>query len=300
MFAMAAALVARSPAHAAGDQWFSFGTSCSNNDAGNVATGAAQLFVQVTAGPGANQVTFHFINTGPNASSIADVYFDDGTLLGIATITDSGAGVDFSQGASPPDLPAGNNCDPDFEVTAGFSADSNPPVQPNGVNPSEWLDITFDLQSGQTFDDVVAQLNSGALRIGIHVQGFGNGGSESFVNDPSTAVSLSSVAATALRGQVTLNWSTGSEANIAGFNLYRATSATGPRTKVNGQLIAAQGNGAAGSSYSAKDAPGYGSFYYWVEDVDLSGLSTLHAPVQVNVRALVLRPMYRPALPGAW
>jgi hypothetical protein len=207
--------------------------------------------------------------------------------------------VSFSQGASPPDLPGGEDCVPDFDVTAGFSADSDPPAQPNGVNPTEWLDITFDLQSGQTFDDVVAQLNSGALRIGIHVQGFANGGSESFINDPTTAVSLSSVGATAQRGQVTLNWSTGSEANIAGFNLYRATSLSGQRVKVNGLLIAAKGNEASGSSYSTLDVPGYGSFYYWLEDLDYTGLSTLHSPIQVNVRASVQRPLYRPALPGA-
>jgi len=298
MFAITAALVARSPAHAVAEQWFSFNTSCTNNDAGNVATGAAQLYVRVTAGPGANQVTFHFINIGPNASSIADVYFDDGSLLGIASIVD-GPGVDFEQDASPGNLPGGNNCVPDFEVTEGFSADSEPPSQPNGVNPTEWLDITFDLQAGMTFDDVVAQLNSGALRIGLHVQGFANGLSDSFINDPSTAVSLSSVGATARRGQVTLNWSTGSEVNIAGFNLYRATSLSGQRVKVNDRLIAAQGNEASGSSYSTLDVPGYGSFYYWLEDLDYTGLSTLHSPIQVNVRASVQRPLYRPALPGA-
>lgn len=296
MFAISAALATRSPAYAA-EQWYSFTTSCTNNDGGNVATGAAQLFVKVSDGPGANQVTFHFINTGPNASSIADVYFDDGTLLGIANIIE-GPGVAFSQGASPGNLPGGNNCQPAFETTAGFSADSDAPVQPNGVNPTEWLDIVFDLQSGQTFDDVVAQLNSGALRIGIHVQGFANGGSEGFVNDPFTAVSLSSFGATAAAGQVTLNWSTGSESNTAGFNLYRAGSASGQRVKVNDQLIAALNSDASGSSYSTLDQPGYGVHYYWLEDVSYTGQTTLHDPIVVQVKAPVLRPHYRPALPN--
>jgi hypothetical protein len=299
MFAITAAVAARSSAHATTEQWYSFDISCSNTNAANVATGAAQLFVRVSEGPGANQATFRFVNTGPNASSITDIYFDDGSLLGLASIADSGAGVDFSQFASPPNLPAGNDCTPDFEVTAGFLADSNPPTQPNGVNaPAEWLDITFNLQGGQTFDDVVAELGTGALRIGIHVQGFANGGSESFINSPSTAVNLSSLGATAARGQVTLAWRTGSEISNAGFNVYRATSASGARVKVNDLLIAAQGNEASGSSYSIVDRPGYGSFYYWLEGVDYSGQSSLNGPIRVNVRAALYRPLYRPALPG--
>jgi hypothetical protein len=155
------------------------------NSVGNAAIGEAQLSVDVT-NPGAGQVLFMFSNTGPAASSIAAVYFDDGppqSLLGIASIQ-NGSGVSFSQGASPGNLPGGNNASPAFVTTAGFSADSNPPRQPNGVNPGESLGITFNLQGGQTFDDVLTDLDNGALRIGIHVQGFTDGGSESFVNTP--------------------------------------------------------------------------------------------------------------------
>src|SRR5262249_35598988 len=82
--------------------------------------------------------------------------------------------------ASPPDLPGGNVVG--FVTSAGFSADSNPPVQPNGVNPGETLGITFNLQAGRSFSDVTSELASGELRVGVHVQGYANGGSESFVN----------------------------------------------------------------------------------------------------------------------
>jgi hypothetical protein len=123
------------------------------------------------------------LNIGPAASSITGIYFDDGTLLGIASIQ-SGSGVSFSQGASPGNLPGANNASPAFVTTAGFSADSNPPTQPNGVNPGESLGITFNLQGVQTFDDVLMDLGDGSLRIGVHVQGFAGGGSESFVNAP--------------------------------------------------------------------------------------------------------------------
>ena len=157
-----------------------------NNNATNATTGEAQLFADVTATGNASQALFTFSNTGPLASSITDVYFDDQSpliLLSIASIT-GGSGVAFSQGASPGDLPGGNSASPDFHTTLGFSADSNPPVQPNGVNPGETLGILFNLQAGGIFQNVLDELQSGTLRVGIHVQGFANGGSESFVNTP--------------------------------------------------------------------------------------------------------------------
>jgi hypothetical protein len=157
--------------------------NCSTNNAGDVAIGEAQMQVEVTD-LGGEQVLFTFRNLGPNASSITDVYFDDGTLLGIANII-NGSGVNFSQDASPPNLPAANDCPGGaFQTTAGFLADSDPPAQPNGVNPGESLGVVFDLQAGKTFNDVLIDLSTGALRIGIHVQGYASGGSEAFVNNP--------------------------------------------------------------------------------------------------------------------
>ncbi|MHC4323980.1 MAG: hypothetical protein ACYSUX_06885 [Planctomycetota bacterium] len=145
------------------------------------AVGETQLFVEVIDMSG--QVKFLFTNTGPEASSITDVYFDDGTLLGIASITNTLGLVEFSGFADPPDLPGGNNVAPPFITTAGFSADSDSPAQPLGVNPGEFLEITFDLQGGGIFDDVLDELTTGDLRIGIHVQGYSSGGSESFINN---------------------------------------------------------------------------------------------------------------------
>lgn len=161
---------------------FSF-SGITANDINDVAIGQGQLFVDVTDA-GTNQALFTFTNIGPEASSIADVYFDDGTLLSIAYIDNSDPGVSFSQFASPNNLPGANNASPPFVTTAGFSADSDSPVQPNGVNPDESLAILFNLQGSQGFDDVTNDLLSGDLRIGIHVQGFSSGGSESFVNNP--------------------------------------------------------------------------------------------------------------------
>jgi len=161
-----------------------------NNNAADAGIGEAQLFVEVIDSSG--QVTFKFMNTGPEACSIADVYFDDGSLLGIADIINS-SGVSFSQNATPQNLPAGNSISPPFVTTEDFSADSDPPVMSNGVNPGEELSILFDLKDGKTYADVLDDLGSGDLRIGIHVQAFASGASESFVNNGPTAPAAGAV-----------------------------------------------------------------------------------------------------------
>jgi hypothetical protein len=169
------------------DAIYGFG-GVSNNNSTNIQTGGAQLKVTVAA-EGSGQVSFAFTNSGPLASSITDVYFDDGTLLGIASVVD-GTGVDFEQSATPPELPSANQVN--FNTTANFSADSEEPIQPNGVNPGETVTIIFNLINGKTYADTINAIElalanpgvdmDGGLRIGIHVQGFSGGGSESFVN----------------------------------------------------------------------------------------------------------------------
>jgi hypothetical protein len=163
----------------------------SANNTADAESGETQLNVEVRgtaddASLGLNQVRFVFRNSGPNASSITDIYFDDGTLLGIAAIEQDGDKVEFSQGAHPKQLPGGNTVG--FTSTASFSIDSDPPAQPNGVNPGESVAVVFNLLNGLTYADVVAALSmsptiEGSLGIGIHVQGFEGGGSESFVTD---------------------------------------------------------------------------------------------------------------------
>ncbi len=152
----------------------------SNNLAGDAAIGEAQLFVDVTD-PGGGQVLFTFSNIGPSNSSITDIYFDDGDLLGIASIDNSDPGlVSFSQTATPGNLPSANSASPPFVTTGNLSADSDPPAQPNGVNPGETLGILFDLVGGGTFAGVMSELTDRTLRVGIHVQGFDLGGTEEF------------------------------------------------------------------------------------------------------------------------
>lgn len=133
----------------------------------------------------ADEVLFAFYNNVGIASSISEIYFDDGTLLGLTSVLNSlGGFTDFSQGASPPDLPGGETIDPPFEVTAGFLADAqgNPS---NGIDTSsDILGIVIELLPGLGLGDVESAIDDGTLRIGLHVRSIGVAGdSDSFVND---------------------------------------------------------------------------------------------------------------------
>ena len=103
------------------------------------------------------------------------------------------------------------------------------------------------------------------------------------LGDP-PAIELASFSAVATGDSVTLSWETGAEVDNAGFNLYRAEHADGAYVKINNELIGAGGNG-TGANYSYVDSVGDGSFFYKLEDVDTSGVSTVHGPVQVQVGA---------------
>ena len=157
--------------------------SCLTDNGNDCAGMVSQLTADVTD-PGSDQVLFTFINAGSIASTIAQIYWDDDDSLldSINTITNS-VGVVFSSPASPGDLPSGGNAVPAF--SANFSVGADPPPADNGVDPSENLPVLFDLSAGSTFQDVLDALESGSLRLGMHVISIGTaGGSDAVLNEP--------------------------------------------------------------------------------------------------------------------
>ncbi len=154
-----------------------------NNSSDDCAIGENQFALDVLEA-GGSSVSFTFSNAGPSRSSITDIYFDwlsPAAALTPGGITDSGAGVSFSWGASPGNVPGGNS----IGFSADIGADSNAPAQPNGVNPGEFVTFLFNA----SFTDILNNLNSGALSVALHAQGFASGGSESFIlSRPSTSV----------------------------------------------------------------------------------------------------------------
>ncbi len=150
-----------------------------NNLAGDCTIGETQVEVQVSSlSPTA--IRFDIVNVGPQDSVVSEIYFDDGSLLNLPVVDDSQPQVDFAMMGSPRNLPGGNLLAPPF--IASFLADAVAAPPYNGVGPGESVGIEFILMDGKTIDDVLMELASGELRIGLHVIAFASGGSESFVN----------------------------------------------------------------------------------------------------------------------
>ena len=97
------------------------------------------------------------------------------------------------------------------------------------------------------------------------------------------AVTLASFAAEAQANQVLVSWETVSEINNAGFNLYRSTSDDGSDRTLLASILSL----APGSSQGARDSYGDTAvqdgqiYYYWLESIDLNGVTTMHPPVSV-------------------
>jgi hypothetical protein len=104
--------------------------------------------------------------------------------------------------------------------------------------------------------------------------------------ETATVIHLSSFTATPKSIKVILEWSTESETDNAGFNIYRAEAANGKYRKINPFLIPAQGSSTQGASYEFidKDVQNRKTYYYKLEDIDLNGKSTMHGPVRATPR----------------
>ena len=193
------ALVTTSASAAIGDNVnLSFYNITNPPVAANVLDGQSNLLLNVQD-LGSNRVAYKFTNNS-NFSSITDVYFDNGPLASISSITSS-AGVSFSQGSAPPNLPGANSVVPAFDGSA-LTADSDTPVTKNGVQNSdatgELLTVTFNLLAGKSWNDVLTSMTlpgfptespaNSWLRVGVHVQAFQDGNSASFINNPVTPI----------------------------------------------------------------------------------------------------------------
>ena len=82
---------------------------------------------------------------------------------------------------------------------------------------------------------------------------------------------------------VIVEWTTESEVETAGFNLYRSDSSEGPYVKVNPALIPGSSDPLLGGRYVYTDTNVVAgrTYYYKLEDVELDGTTTLHVPIEV-------------------
>lgn len=99
------------------------------------------------------------------------------------------------------------------------------------------------------------------------------------------AVTLAQFVATTIDDHILVTWETVSELNNAGFNLYRSTT-----DAASEELLAYVPSQAPGSQqgviYEWEDwnvSPGE-TWWYWLEDIDFGGATTLHGPVSTTIQ----------------
>jgi len=177
------------------DEWSAITSNSGLED--EFASGLSLVVTDEYSSLAANEVLFGFYNDSPivtdpdgipgtgdevGPGTIKTILFDDGSLLGISRIIDDPDDVNFDNPANSENLPAGNTLIPEFETTAGYSADSE--NTPSGVDVGEWVGIVFEVEGG--IGAVITAINLGfnydpldtgwgdnSLRIGLHVGNIG-------------------------------------------------------------------------------------------------------------------------------
>ncbi len=126
------------------------------------------------------------------------------------------------------------------------------------------LDAVFSNQYGEA---ETVWLNGGSAPLGVQLAGFGAIGEE---------------------GHIRVTWETMSEQGNRGFNLYRGTSAETPERQLNETLIASEApESSEGYSYEwvDREAQAGTTYYYWLEAVDTSGMTSRTGPVSATYEA---------------
>ena len=156
-------------------------SGATDNSVGDDIVGGFEIFVGETD---TNQVLFQIKNNNTTASFIRQIYFDD--KQSSLTFNSFASGytsenVEFEIIEKDANLAQSNNID-DWELSFAFQS-TKPGSNKEGIDQGEFLGILFD----GSFEDVIANFQSGDLRVGMHVQGIGaSGGSDSFYTASST------------------------------------------------------------------------------------------------------------------
>jgi len=192
---LAVAGVAAVSAVSAAPAWaFSFGNIAGGDTVGD---DYVNSFTYTVTNQGSG-VRFDIFNSGNVAAPnmfISKVFFDDNGYLSAPSLYGTNVGeVSFSGGPSNDQLPQGGN-----NFTTDYAFSRNPGSgNVGGIQGAE----SFPVRFRGNYNNVIAALNSGALRVGLHVQGLPDGQSVSYIssNTQDTPEPLTMLAAGAAVG----------------------------------------------------------------------------------------------------
>jgi hypothetical protein len=268
-----------------------------------VGTGAGNYNTQFAdSGP------YHAIVSGLNLGNVAPDS-DTGGLQDAAATADNANNVNDEDGVTLPVIntgtssvnmavratnstatPAFMRCYIDFNRDGDFldpgegSGIVNVPANSGGANYSAAFSGFAFPSAGATY--IRCRIGYVSSEVNSPTGVANSGEVEDYRVDTALSVTLASFDAASQAGHVLVAWETVSEASNAGFNLYRSLTADGQRTLLAAVPSQAPG-GTQGAAYSFQDADVSAgqTYWYWLEDISLSGAATLHGPVSVAYQA---------------
>jgi hypothetical protein len=254
--------------------------------------------VEFAPGPGMNQVSVKVTNSSCE-SSITAIYFNvslDVSSLGPLHTPVTGASTNWSLGFNR--AVVGDN-------NTGFKADgfgrfdaviyNGNNLSPNGGDPDEILagdSLTFIIDyvpAGSVdacdFTSDISITPPGSIDnrrnvVGRYQAGPMDGSAYIGPCSPPLLVELAGLSARPSDRSVRVEWETRSEIDNQGFNVIRDEILKRGSRLVNETLIAGRGDAFSGQRYELTDRSAVNgvAYKYYLEDIDFSGLNTIHGP----------------------
>ncbi len=206
---------------------------------------------------------------------------NDVVNLGSASATYMYSDIDGSGGSSAWNII--------FGTDGGSNIDTDPlfinPIDPINAPPSTLGD--YDISDYSPCIGAANATSSPATDIEYITRGTPPdiGAYENERYDQSLPVELATFTAEKTDLGVLIRWTTESEVNNAGFNLYRSKNSDASYEKINNQLIKGAINSSVANDYEYLDnaIENGNNYFYKLEDVDLSGQTEIHDPISIMI-----------------
>jgi hypothetical protein len=250
----------------------------------NSATSSSDIYMQAVTHEG----TFPIANIFPISATGLYDFADEGISFDFSSIIGSG---DLSV-VSFPEAPAGLGANAasvwwriseaasitGFSTTVAFSYAGSI----TGIDEASLLLFRNEGAGWVNYPDITLDMVNDILYAN-NVTGFSDWGMEG--DGGTLPVALSSFTAVQdNQNNIVLNWVTGSETQVSGYNVLRANmNSAHAAIRINSSLIPAA-NTSQGAQYSYADSQltGTDDYYYWLESCDLDGNSDLYGPVLIS------------------